>query len=321
MDIGLVLELDDGAHLFVLGGVNHHKRLGYVTFLHRIDLLGHLGGQILVLELRSTGVRVGHQSGVHHGVLVFGVPDDSLLKAHAVHANEFGYGVEARQGVDLVGGRYTRLEQYVPAIDSFAMFLDELDDMVAILRLDYTAYFLRIIQAERYIGKLRHELSSAYEAQLAAMLGRLGVLGVETRQHSKIRLTAGDTLGELTQTAFDTLDLLDRHGRHETQDLHLDIGRHHRYGVLRQTIVEPTDLRRRGFDVSRELLLHLLDSHLVANGLHHFLANLRTGLAEVLLHLLLRTDLRDVVVHTHIHLMAHCRFRYLHRVQFGLMQE
>ena len=58
-------------------------------------------------------------------------------------------------------------------------------------------------------------------------------------------------------------------------------------------------------DMLRQLLLHLLDNHLIAHTGHHFLAYLTAGLAEILLHLLFRTNLRDIVVHTHIHLMAH----------------
>ena len=209
----------------------------------------------------------------------------------------------------------------MPAVDSLAVLLYQLDDMVAVLRLHNAAHFLRVVQAERHIRKLRHQLSATYKSQLTAVLRALGVLRVEPRQHREVSRTVHHTLRELAQTRLDTLRLFYRHGWNETQYLHLYLRWHHGDRVYRQTVVITAYLGGRRFDVCRQLLLHLLDNHLVTDVLHHFLTDLRTRLAEVLLHLLLRTDLRDVIVHTHIHLMAHRGFRHLYRVQLRLVQK
>ena len=184
--IRLVLELDNRAHLFVLRRIHHFERLGYVSLLHPVDLLGYLGRQILVLELRCACVRVGHQSRVHGGVLVLRIQDDRLLKRQTVCTYGLGYTVQPMDSIDLVGSRHARLEQYMPAVDSLAVLLYQLDDMVAVLRLHNAAHFLRVVQAERHIRKLRHQLSATYKPQLTAVLRALGVLRVEPRQHREV---------------------------------------------------------------------------------------------------------------------------------------
>ena len=126
---------------------------------------------------------------------------------------------------------------------------------------------------------------------------------------------------ELAQTLFDTLRLFYRNRRLETEDLYLHLRRHHRQRIQRQGVIIPADICRSGFDIGGQLLLHLLDDHLVADGRHHLLADLRGRFAEILLHLLFRTDLVDVIVQTHVHLVAHTRFVRFHRVDNGLVQE
>ena len=68
-------------------------------------------------------------------------------------------------------------------------------------------------------------------------------------------------------------------------------------------------------------MLHLLDNHLVAYYRHHFFADLAGRFAEIFLHLLLGTDLVDVIVHTHIYLMAYGTLVRLNGIQFRLVKE
>ena len=90
---------------------------------------------------------------------------------------------------------------------------------------------------------------------------------------------------------------------------------------MRQAAVEPADLRRRNLDVTDYLLLHLLHGDSLACTLTQVLAYLSRGLVEILLHLLTRTDIRDVKVGHVVHTLYDLSLRYLNTVELGLMQE
>ena len=129
------------------------------------------------------------------------------------------------------------------------------------------------------------------------------------------------TFCKLTQTSLDTLGFLQRNGRFNTQNLHLHLSWHHRNRVLWKRIVISANLRWSRIDILCKLGLHLLNNHLIAHHGHHLFTYFATGLAEILLHLLLATNLRNVIIHSHIHLATNGRLIYLYRVQLCLMQK
>ena len=314
------LEFDDSHHLLVLGLVHHHKRRTDLTHVHVVYLPCHLGRKVLVLELRRTVHFVAHQARVHHRVLVLRELGHGRLKRSFAAAAHVGDSVQTTYGLVFVGIGDTRLEKNVAAIDTLTFLLDKLDDMIAILGLHNTTHALGVGQVESHFGKLRHQLTFAHKTQLAAAFGRLGILTVEARQHREIGRAAVDTFGIFAQTTLDSLRLLHRHRRLETQDLHLHLRRNHRQRVVRQRVVVAANLTRGGVDRLNEFLLHLLHNHLISHLSHHLLADIRTGLAEVLLHLLFRANLVEVVVHTHVHLVHHRGFVDRDRVQLGLVK-
>ena len=71
VDIRFLLQSYDRTHLPVLGLIHHHEGLRDLAFIQRVDLLGNLRCQVLVLKPTASGVRVDHQSGIHHRVLIF----------------------------------------------------------------------------------------------------------------------------------------------------------------------------------------------------------------------------------------------------------
>ena len=129
------------------------------------------------------------------------------------------------------------------------------------------------------------------------------------------------TLRKLTQTSLDTLGFLQWNGRFNTQNLHLYLSWHHRNRVLWKRIVISANLRWSRIDILCKLGLHLLNNHLIAHHGHHLFTYFATGLAKILLHLLLTTNLGNVIIHSHINLATNRRFIHLNRVQFSLVQK
>ena len=68
----------------------------------------------------------------------------------------------------------------MPAVDSLSFLLDELDDVIAVLRLHNTADAFGVVEVKRHIRKLRHQLSATHKTQFTASLGTLRVLRVQT---------------------------------------------------------------------------------------------------------------------------------------------
>ena len=319
MYIRFLLHFHDSAHLSVLGLIHHHKGLGHISFFERVDLFGYLRRQVLILELTTAGIGVDHQTGTHHRVLIFRETNNRLFKLQTIGHDQLADGIQTLDGIHLVRSADARPQKDMTTVDTFAFFLDQLDNMVAVLGLHNAAHAFRVIEVKRHFRELRHQLSFAHKSQFTAALGALRIFGIQTRQHTKISCSVLHTLRELTQTLLDTLCLLHRHRRLETENLHFHLCRTHRDGVHRQRVVVSTYIRRRRFDVRRQFLLHLLDNHLVTYTHHHLLADLRGRLAEILLHLLLGSDLVDVIIDTHVHLVAHAGLICHHRVNHRLV--
>ena len=93
MHICLLAQFHNRAHLFVLRLVHHHERCRDVALFHRVDLLCHFGGQVLVFKPRAARVGVGHQARVHHGVLVLREMDDGLFEGVFAVAHCGGNGI------------------------------------------------------------------------------------------------------------------------------------------------------------------------------------------------------------------------------------
>ena len=88
------------------------------------------------------------------------------------------HAVQARQGVGQVLVAHTGAQQDVARVDAVAAFLDELDDMVAIVGLDDVAHALVVIQVKRCRSILRQQHRAALETRLAAIHGSGLVLTV-----------------------------------------------------------------------------------------------------------------------------------------------
>ena len=100
--IGLFLEHDDGADLAVLLLVHHNERLRYIAFIHVIYLFGDLRREVLILEPTAARIGVDHQSGIHHGVLVFRETYHGLLELDTICQDELTNTVEPLDGVHFV---------------------------------------------------------------------------------------------------------------------------------------------------------------------------------------------------------------------------
>ena len=112
----------------------------HLSYLHRIDHLSHLRGQVLHLEARGDTTRlrvaVRHQSFVVAGILIVGEHRGSILEGELLGTDIVGDGVETTQSAldSLVGDN--RLTQDMAHIDLVATLLDKLDDMETELGLD-----------------------------------------------------------------------------------------------------------------------------------------------------------------------------------------
>ena len=84
MYVHFPLDPNDSAYLAVLLLIHHHEGLRNRSFLQVIDLLGYLRREFLVFEPTATGIRIDHQSGIHHGVLVFRETNHGLLELQTV---------------------------------------------------------------------------------------------------------------------------------------------------------------------------------------------------------------------------------------------
>ena len=171
MHIGFLAQTHDGAHFFVALLVHHHKRCGDVSLLHRIDLLGNLGCKVLVLKACATRVRVGHHTCIHSGVLVLRIADNRLLKGYLARLDFLTDSIQPVDRIDLVVGTDARAKQDMAAVDTLAFFLNQLDNVVAVLGLHDTRHFLGVVEIERHISKLTDQLSTPDEAQFTATFG------------------------------------------------------------------------------------------------------------------------------------------------------
>ena len=164
MDIRFFLYPHDSTHLAILGLIHHHKRLRHIAFFQVIDLLRDLGRQILVLEPTATRIGVDHQAGVHHRVLILRETDNRLLEKQTIGYNTLPNRIQTLQCIHLIGRADARTHQDVAAVDTLPFLLDELDDMIAVLRLHDTTHALGVIEVKRHIRKFRHQLATTDKA-------------------------------------------------------------------------------------------------------------------------------------------------------------
>ena len=181
MNVHLLAHFHDRTNLTVLLRIHHHKRLRDIALVQVIDLLGDLGCQLLVLEPAAVRVRVDHQTGVHHRVLILREMNHRLLELEAVRLYPLTDRIQTLNRLHLVRRTDTRTHQYMPAVDPVTFLLDELDDMVSVLRLHDTAHALGVVQVKSHLRKLRHQLSLTDKTQLTAAFGTLRIFRVQTR--------------------------------------------------------------------------------------------------------------------------------------------
>ena len=94
------------------------------------------------------------------GVLVVGDIGSSIFKRKLTLANVIGDRVETQLALLDGLGRDTRLAQDVTHVHLVASLVDELDDVVAKLRLHNLRHLLRVGETKSDIGKLRHPLGA-----------------------------------------------------------------------------------------------------------------------------------------------------------------
>ena len=85
------------------------------------------------LKQRCAGVGIHHNAAVHASVLVVGKHPAGLLERNLLIHNFLTDRIEARQGIFLLGVRYGWFQQNVAAVHAFALLLNHLDDMVAVV--------------------------------------------------------------------------------------------------------------------------------------------------------------------------------------------
>ena len=84
------------------------------------------------------------------------------------------------------------------AVDTVSTLLDQLDDMVTILRLYDLGDTFRVFQVERDVRKLRQQLCLAHETQLTTSRRRTRIFRVQTSQRREFHLTGINLLREIT---------------------------------------------------------------------------------------------------------------------------
>ena len=157
--------------------------------------------------------------------------------------------IQTLNSADFIRGTDTRSKQYMPAVDAFAFFLNELDDMIAVFGLDDTTHTFGVIEVKSHLSELAYELPLAYKTQLTTSFGTLRVFRIESREHTEIGTSVLHTLREITQFLLHPLGLFSRNRWFKTQNLHLYLRRHHRYRIHRERVIVPPDIRRGRFDV------------------------------------------------------------------------
>ena len=158
-------------------------------------------------------------------------------------------------------------------------------------------------------------------ANLATLTCR-SILGVESCQCGKGRLSTVHPVGILTQGVFHPVDFLDAHLGLAGDNLHLDGGRNHRNAIFGQILEISPHLGGRDGDVLHEFTAHLLDEFAVLELIVHLLPHLRNGHLAVFLEFLSRTvgqlyPIVDLVVDA----LRDIRLRHFDTVDGSLVQE
>lgn len=84
------------------------------------------------------------------------------------------------------------------AVDTVSTLLDQLDDMVTILRLYDLGDTFRVFQVERDVRELRQQLCLAHETQFTTSRRRTRIFRVQTSQRGEFHLTGINLLREIT---------------------------------------------------------------------------------------------------------------------------
>lgn len=98
------------------------------------------------------------------------------------------------------------------AVDSITFFFDELNDMVSVFRLYYSADFFSIDEVEGDICEFWYELSFSDESEFSASFSAFCVFGIESGEHSEVCLSGHDSFGEVSEFGFDSVGFFFRNG-------------------------------------------------------------------------------------------------------------
>ena len=178
MSIAFGLQLHQYAHLFILRAIHHHEGFGHFAFIQGIDLTSYLRWQLLVFKFTCTGIHVCHQTATHHRILILRELRHSSLKWHTAIHHQYSNRIQLSNRLHLIIYRYARAQQDMTTIHALAFFLNQLDDMIAILCLHNARYAFGVIHVECYICKFAHQLTFTHKAQLSTSLSRLRILRI-----------------------------------------------------------------------------------------------------------------------------------------------
>ena len=155
MSLRTVLQLDNGTD-GLASLVGHLEGLRHLSYLQRVDDTCHVLRQILHLELRRTSAlrRVGHQTVVVTRVLVIGDIGGSLLEGKFLGPQIVADRVEAHDSLTDSLIADNRLAQNMTHVHLVAALVNELDDMIAELRLHNLRYLLRVGQSKSDGGEV-----------------------------------------------------------------------------------------------------------------------------------------------------------------------
>ena len=170
-----LLQTDDSAHTLAFL-VDHLKRFRHLPYLHVFHDFRYLGRELLHLETRSQFARLGiekrHQAMIVPRVLIIRKYRCSFVERKLIRPNIIGYRIQAVKPVLNFTLINLGLQQDMADIYLISTFSYQLEDVVSELRPYNLGDFLRVIQAERDIGKLRNPLIASAVTELSTITSR-----------------------------------------------------------------------------------------------------------------------------------------------------